>query len=166
MISAASNPLLGDLLALAGAMMAASYIIIGRRLRKKMTLVSYTFLVYGAAAVMLVVFMLAGGFSPLGYPSGNLPVVRAAGVDPAVAGAFQHQLGAGVSFGGLGVHHIAWRADRFHHPGGDPAERDARGGEDPRRGADPGGDLRGGAERAHEIARKVVERTGCTGYSG
>ncbi len=66
--NAASNPLLGDLLALAGAMMAASYIIIGRRLRKKMTLVSYTFLVYGAAAVMLVVFMLAGGFSPLGYP--------------------------------------------------------------------------------------------------
>jgi drug/metabolite transporter (DMT)-like permease len=66
--SAASNPLLGDLLALAGAMMAASYIIIGRRLRKKMTLVSYTFLVYGASAVMLVVFMLAGGFSPLGYP--------------------------------------------------------------------------------------------------
>jgi drug/metabolite transporter (DMT)-like permease len=48
--------------------MAASYILIGRRLRKKMTLVSYTFLVYGAAAVMLVIFMLAGGFSPLGYP--------------------------------------------------------------------------------------------------
>jgi drug/metabolite transporter (DMT)-like permease len=67
--SAASNPLLGDLLALAGAMMAASYIIIGRRLRKKMTLVSYTFLVYGTAAVMLVVFMLAGGYSPLGYPA-------------------------------------------------------------------------------------------------
>jgi drug/metabolite transporter (DMT)-like permease len=66
--SAASNPLLGDLLALTGAMMAASYIIIGRRLRKKMTLVSYTFLVYGTAAVMLVVFMLAGGYSPLGYP--------------------------------------------------------------------------------------------------
>jgi len=67
--STASNPLLGDLLALAGAMMAASYIIIGRRLRKKMTLVSYTFLVYGTAAVMLVVFMLVGGYSPLGYPT-------------------------------------------------------------------------------------------------
>jgi drug/metabolite transporter (DMT)-like permease len=67
--SAASNPLLGDLLALAGAMMAASYILIGRRLRKKMSLVSYTFLVYGAAAVMLVIYMLVGGYSPLGYPA-------------------------------------------------------------------------------------------------
>ena len=65
----ASNPLLGDLLALAGALMAASYILIGRRLRKKMTLVSYTFLVYGTAAVMLVIFMLAGGYSPFGYPA-------------------------------------------------------------------------------------------------
>jgi drug/metabolite transporter (DMT)-like permease len=67
--TAARNPLLGDLLALAGAMMAASYLLIGRRLRKKMTLVSYTFVVYGAAAVMLVIFMQAGGYSPLGYPS-------------------------------------------------------------------------------------------------
>lgn len=65
----ASNPLLGDLLALTGAMMAASYIIIGRRLRRQMTLVSYTFVVYGAAAVMLVAFMLAGGYSPVGYPT-------------------------------------------------------------------------------------------------
>ena len=53
-------------------MMAASYIIIGRSLRKKMTLVSYTFLVYGAAAVILVVFMLAGGYSPAGYPRATL----------------------------------------------------------------------------------------------
>jgi drug/metabolite transporter (DMT)-like permease len=67
--STASNPLLGDLLALAGAVMAASYILIGRRLRKKITLVSYTFLVYGTAALMLVAFMLAGGYSPTGYPA-------------------------------------------------------------------------------------------------
>jgi drug/metabolite transporter (DMT)-like permease len=67
--SAAKNPLLGDLLALAGAMMAASYILIGRRLRKKMTLISYTFVVYGAAAVILVMIMLVGGYSPLGYPA-------------------------------------------------------------------------------------------------
>jgi drug/metabolite transporter (DMT)-like permease len=67
--SAAPNPLLGDLLALAGALMAASYILMGRRLRKQMTLISYTSLVYGAAAVMLVVLMLAGGYSPVGYPA-------------------------------------------------------------------------------------------------
>jgi drug/metabolite transporter (DMT)-like permease len=67
--SAARSPLLGDFLALVGAWMAASYIILGRRLRKKMSLVSYTFVVYGAAAVMLVIFMLGAGFSPAGYPA-------------------------------------------------------------------------------------------------
>jgi drug/metabolite transporter (DMT)-like permease len=67
--TAVRNPLLGDLLALAGAMMAASYILIGRSLRKKMSLISYTFVVYGAAAVMLVIFMLVGGYTPVGYPA-------------------------------------------------------------------------------------------------
>ncbi len=67
--SAARNALLGDFLALAGAWMAAFYIILGRRLRKKMSLLSYTFVVYGAAAVMLVIIMLARGYPPLGYPS-------------------------------------------------------------------------------------------------
>lgn len=65
----AGNPLLGDILALIGAVMAASYIILGRSLRRKMSLVSYTFLVYGAAAVLLVIFMLVGGYSPVGYPA-------------------------------------------------------------------------------------------------
>ena len=63
-----NSSLLGDLLALAGAMLAASYILIGRSLRKKMSVISYTFLVYGAAAVMLVVFMFGAGYSPTGYP--------------------------------------------------------------------------------------------------
>jgi drug/metabolite transporter (DMT)-like permease len=58
----------GDLLALAGALMAAGYIVIGRRLRGKMTLVPYIFLVYGMAAVVLVVVMFASGASPIGYP--------------------------------------------------------------------------------------------------
>lgn len=67
--SAARNALLGDLLALAGAVMAASYILIGRRLRRKMSLLSYTFVVYGAAAVLLVAFVLARGYPVSGYPS-------------------------------------------------------------------------------------------------
>jgi drug/metabolite transporter (DMT)-like permease len=65
----AHSPLFGDMLALVGATMAASYIILGRSLRKKMSLVSYTFVVYGAAAVILVVCMLVGGYSPVGYPA-------------------------------------------------------------------------------------------------
>jgi drug/metabolite transporter (DMT)-like permease len=60
---------LGDALALIGALMAALYMIIGRRLRGGFSLVSYIFIVYGMAAVVLVVIMLAAGYTGFGYPS-------------------------------------------------------------------------------------------------
>lgn len=60
---------LGDLLALAGAMFAAAYVIIGRKLRVNVTLLTYIFLVYGAAAILLVVLMLFSGGSAFGYPA-------------------------------------------------------------------------------------------------
>jgi drug/metabolite transporter (DMT)-like permease len=58
---------LGNFLALAGAWMAAGYILIGRRLRAKLSLIPYIFIVYSAAAVVLIGIMLAAGQSPLGY---------------------------------------------------------------------------------------------------
>jgi drug/metabolite transporter (DMT)-like permease len=57
----------GDLLALAGAVFAALYLIIGRRLRERLSLVSYIFLVYGMAAVVLLAMTLFAGQSLLGY---------------------------------------------------------------------------------------------------
>jgi drug/metabolite transporter (DMT)-like permease len=59
---------LGDLLALAGALAGACYLIIGRKLRGGISVVSYIFIVYGMAAVVLVLVMLAAGQSALGYP--------------------------------------------------------------------------------------------------
>jgi drug/metabolite transporter (DMT)-like permease len=61
--------ILGDLLATCGAIVAAAYVLIGRKLRTRLSLVGYTFLVYGAAAIFLVVFMLVSGNAPVGYPS-------------------------------------------------------------------------------------------------
>ena len=61
--------IIGDLLAASGAIVAAAYVLIGRQLRAGLSLVGYTFLVYGAAAVFLVVFMLISGYTPVGYPS-------------------------------------------------------------------------------------------------
>ena len=61
--------LLGDFLALVGALGAAGYILIGRRLRSGMSLIGYIFVVYGVAALALVVFMLLAGDQPFGYPS-------------------------------------------------------------------------------------------------
>jgi drug/metabolite transporter (DMT)-like permease len=58
----------GNLLALSGALMGAAYILIGRRLRVKMRLIPYITLVYGMAALVLVLLMLFRGYSPFGYP--------------------------------------------------------------------------------------------------
>jgi drug/metabolite transporter (DMT)-like permease len=57
----------GNFLALAGAWMVAGYLLIGRRLRAKMSLVPYIFVVYSIAAVALIVIMFAAGETPLGY---------------------------------------------------------------------------------------------------
>ncbi len=57
----------GNLLALAGAAAGACYVMLGRRLRSRMSLLSYIFVVYGMAAVVLLGIMFAGGQSPLGY---------------------------------------------------------------------------------------------------
>jgi drug/metabolite transporter (DMT)-like permease len=64
----------GDLLALAGAAMAAGYLVIGRSARRSMDLTSYTILVYSAAALVLLLFCLACNL-PLGGLSGRTYVI-------------------------------------------------------------------------------------------
>jgi drug/metabolite transporter (DMT)-like permease len=59
---------LGDVLALLGALMASGYLLIGRHLRSKMSLVSYTFVVYGVAAVILVMAVVGTGQKMIGFP--------------------------------------------------------------------------------------------------
>jgi drug/metabolite transporter (DMT)-like permease len=79
--------LLGDGLALAAAVMAAGYFSIGRSLRKKLDLWAYTGLVYGAAAVLLLVAVLASPGAPLtGYPSRDWLVFLALAAGPMMIG--------------------------------------------------------------------------------
>jgi drug/metabolite transporter (DMT)-like permease len=59
----------GNFLALAGAWAVSGYIIIGRKVRAKISLIPYIFLVYGISAFALIVMMLAAGESPRGYPA-------------------------------------------------------------------------------------------------
>jgi drug/metabolite transporter (DMT)-like permease len=59
----------GNLLALVGAWMAAGYLLIGRRLRAKFSLVPYIFIVYGMAAIILLIIMFSAGQTPFGYPT-------------------------------------------------------------------------------------------------
>jgi drug/metabolite transporter (DMT)-like permease len=59
----------GDLLALMGAWTGAGYILIGRRLRATLTLTPYVFLVYSAAAVVLIVMVAFSGLPILAFPA-------------------------------------------------------------------------------------------------
>ncbi len=64
--------LLGNGLALFGAWMAAGYMMVGRRVRPAMSLISYTFVVYGISALFLLVYVVItrqslGGYSPRIY---------------------------------------------------------------------------------------------------
>lgn len=71
-VGGGSEPLKGNLLALAGALCVAGYLMIGRTLRRKLTLLPYIFVVYGVAAVIMLVIVLAArqpmfGFAPETY---------------------------------------------------------------------------------------------------
>lgn len=67
----------GNILALAGAVFVAGYFMIGRKLRKDLSLITYTTLVYGSAAVFLLAAALLvglpiGGYAPAIYGWGLL----------------------------------------------------------------------------------------------
>lgn len=59
----------GNFLALAGAWAIAGYLLIGRNLRAKMTLIPYIFLVYGMAAIVMLVILIFSGETLFGYSS-------------------------------------------------------------------------------------------------
>jgi drug/metabolite transporter (DMT)-like permease len=59
----------GNFLALCGALAVSGYLIIGRKVRAKMSLIPYIFLVYGVSAIVLNIFMFASKESPFGYSS-------------------------------------------------------------------------------------------------
>jgi drug/metabolite transporter (DMT)-like permease len=58
----------GDALALFGAWMMAGYLLVGRRLRARVALLPYVFVVYGMAAAVLALATAATGQSPAGLP--------------------------------------------------------------------------------------------------
>ena len=59
----------GNFLALLGAWTVTGYLIIGRKLRARISLIPYIFMVYGMAALVLIALMFITGNSALGYES-------------------------------------------------------------------------------------------------
>ncbi|MDR1510966.1 MAG: DMT family transporter [Synergistaceae bacterium] len=66
-ISLDGNVLFGDVLAVAGAIAAAAYIMCGKEARKKLGMVSYVTLCYGSAAIVIWCAVLALGYPITGY---------------------------------------------------------------------------------------------------
>jgi drug/metabolite transporter (DMT)-like permease len=61
------NALLGDVLAFAGAITVAGYLLIGRRLRAQLSLIPYIAVVYGTAAVVMLAMVLVTRERVVGY---------------------------------------------------------------------------------------------------
>ncbi len=64
---AGAESLRGDALALAGAAAVSGYLLIGRRLRKQLSLLAYIGLVYSTAAIVLIAMAVLMGTSLIGY---------------------------------------------------------------------------------------------------
>lgn len=82
-----TEPLLGDLLAVAGAVFVSLYYVIGRRLRQRMELWSYVAAVYGVAAVILLSATAAlPTVDVTGYPATDWLVFLALAAGPMMIG--------------------------------------------------------------------------------
>lgn len=76
----------GDLLAVTGAWFATGYLIIGRRLRSRIPLVPYLWLVYGTAAAFLLAWSLLSRLPLTGYPASAVLWMVALGLVPQLIG--------------------------------------------------------------------------------
>ena len=65
----ARQPMLGNALALAGAVCVSAYLLTGRRIAARFSLLAYVTLVYGAAAVVLMLAAVAAGVELWRYPA-------------------------------------------------------------------------------------------------
>ena len=84
--SAAENPALGNSLALIGSIMVSGYLLIGRFLRRRLSLLAYIWLVYGAAAGVLLLAVLATGGPMLGFAAAAYAILLALAVGPQLGG--------------------------------------------------------------------------------
>ncbi len=76
----------GDLLALAGAVLGAGYLMIGRSVRSRVSLAAYLWAVYGTAAVLLIAWSLTKGFALTGYMLSTVVWMVALGLIPQLIG--------------------------------------------------------------------------------
>ena len=94
-----NSALLGNALALAGAVCAACYLIIGRILRKSVDLSLYVYCIFASAGVFLVLFSLLAGKSFYPYSPAAYLFCLALAIFPQIVGHTSLKLGAGIFTG-------------------------------------------------------------------
>ncbi len=83
---AGAESLRGDALALAGAAAVSGYLLIGRRLRKQLSLLAYIGLVYSTAAIVLIAMAVLMGTSLIGYSVAGYAFVVLLALGPQLIG--------------------------------------------------------------------------------
>jgi len=81
-----ANSLFGGILAFLGALAVAGYLLIGRLLRRSIGFLSYVSLVYGSAAVLLLLSTLPFGYSLVGYSPTTYTMLALLAVVPQLIG--------------------------------------------------------------------------------
>lgn len=80
------NSIIGNLLAICGAIGAAGYMIAGRKLRANIDTLRYVTSVYSVAAVLLLVLAISSGASLIGYSIRNYSLLISIAIVPQVIG--------------------------------------------------------------------------------
>jgi len=81
-----SDPLLGNVLALAGSLAVCGYLLIGRGLRRHMSLLAYMWLVYSVAALALLLFAFFAGKALYGFSAFAWLLLAALAIGPQLLG--------------------------------------------------------------------------------
>jgi drug/metabolite transporter (DMT)-like permease len=90
------NPTLGNLLALLGAATVSGYLLIGRDLRRRLSVLAYIYVVYSTAALILLAWAALAGQPVLGFPPYAYLLILALALGPQLLGhtAFNYALSA------------------------------------------------------------------------
>lgn len=80
------HALLGDALALAGAVFGACYFVLGRHLRARLGLVAYIAPVYGAAAALLLAWAASAGQAFVPFPARDWAIFAGLAIGPTLIG--------------------------------------------------------------------------------
>lgn len=85
-VAGGTRPALGNALAVVGSLTICGYLLIGRGLRRSMSLVPYVGVVYAAAAACLVVLALAAGAPLVGFAHESWVMLLALAIGPQLLG--------------------------------------------------------------------------------